>query len=160
MNSDSITVSPYMGKDSVTPFLKFNDKWVIVLAHTSNEGSQDFQLIESEGKKLYETVITKSRNWAGPDQLMFVVGATQTDKISSIRKIATDNFFLVPGIGAQGGNLQEVAQHGMNAQCGLLVNSSRSIIYASSGENFADAARTEAAKVQKEMQQLLEQYCN
>lgn len=159
MNFDAVTVAPYMGKDSVTPFLKFKDQWVILLAHTSNEGSQDFQLMESSGRKLYEDVILKSQQWAGPDQLMFVVGATHPDKFGSIRKIAPENFFLVPGIGAQGGDLVEVSKYGMNKQCGLLVNSSRSIIYSSTGEDFADAARKEALRIQKEMQPLLDQYC-
>jgi orotidine-5'-phosphate decarboxylase len=158
MNFDSITVAPYMGKDSVTPFLT-KDKWVILLAHTSNEGSQDFQLFGTPERKLYEEVILKSQQWGSPDNLMYVVGATRADKIGAIRKLASDYFFLVPGIGAQGGDLAEVSKHGMNAQCGLLVNSSRSIIYASSGEDFADAARKEAQKLQKEMSQLLNQYC-
>ena len=157
MDFDSITVAPYMGKDSVTPFLKFKDKWVILLAHTSNEGSADFQLL-GERKKLYEEVISKSQQWATPEQLMFVVGATRADRMGNIRKLAPENFFLVPGVGAQGGDLQEVSKYGMNKQCGLLVNSSRAIIYASNGEDFADAARQEASKVQQEMKQLLETY--
>jgi len=158
MNFDSITVAPYMGKDSVTPFLNFKDKWAILLAHTSNEGSQDFQLFGSRERKLYEEVIIKSQQWSSPDNLMYVVGATRADKIGEIRKLAPEHFFLVPGIGAQGGDLQGVAKYGMNAQCGLLVNSSRAIIYASSGEDFAEVARKEAKKVQNEMQQLLNQY--
>jgi orotidine-5'-phosphate decarboxylase len=157
MDFDSITVAPYMGKDSVTPFLKFKDKWVILLAHTSNEGSADFQLF-GEQRKLYEEVITKSQQWATPDQLMFVVGATRADKIGDIRKLAPDNFFLVPGVGAQGGDLGEVSKFGMNKQCGLLVNSSRAIIYASNGEDFAEAARREAQKVQQDMSRLLDSY--
>lgn len=159
MNFDAITVAPYMGKDTVTPFLMFKGRWVILLAHTSNEGSKDFQLIESSGRKLYEEVIIKSRHWASPDQLMYVIGATQSDKFSSIRKLAQENFFLVPGVGAQGGDLMEVAKNGMNAMCGLIVNSSRSIIYASNGEDFAVAARKEAVKVRSVMQRLLDQYC-
>jgi orotidine-5'-phosphate decarboxylase len=157
MDFDSITVAPYMGKDSVTPFLKFKDKWVILLAHTSNEGSADFQLF-GEQRKLYEEVITKSQQWATADQLMFVVGATHADKIGDIRKLTPENFFLVPGVGAQGGDLSEVSRYGMNKQCGLLVNSSRAIIYASSGEDFAETARREAKKVQQEMSQLLDTY--
>lgn len=157
MNFDSITVAPYMGKDSVTPFLKFKNKWVILLAHTSNEGSADFQLF-GEQRKLYEEVITKSQQWATPEQLMFVVGATRADKIGDIRKLAPGNFFLVPGVGAQGGDLGEVSKYGMNKQCGLLVNSSRAIIYASAGEDFAEAARNEARKVQQEMSSLLDSY--
>lgn len=157
MDFDSITVAPYMGKDSVTPFLKFKDKWVILLAHTSNEGSADFQLF-GERRKLYEEVISKSQQWTTPDQLMFVVGATRADKIGDIRKLAPDNFFLVPGVGAQGGDLSEVSKYGMNKQCGLLVNSSRAIIYASAGEDFAEAARNEARKIQQEMSNLLDSY--
>jgi orotidine-5'-phosphate decarboxylase len=155
LNFDSITVAPYMGEDSVKPFLKFKDKWVILLAHTSNTGSADFQLIESKlsGKKLYEEVILKSQQWATPDQLMYVVGATRADKIAEIRALAPDYFFLVPGIGAQGGDLQEVSKHGMNKQCGLLVNSARAIIYASAGK---DAAKREALKVKEEMERLLQ----
>jgi len=159
-NFDSITVAPYMGKDSVKPFLEFEGKWVILLAHTSNVGSSDFQLLTDRetGRTLYEQVILKSREWAGPDRLMFVVGATQADKIDKIRKIAPDNFFLVPGVGAQGGSLEEVSKFGMNSECGLLVNSARGIIYASGGENFAEVAREEASKIQKNMRRYLEQY--
>jgi orotidine-5'-phosphate decarboxylase len=160
LDFDAITVAPYMGEDSVKPFLKKDGKWVILLAYTSNPGSQDFQLLESRqtGRKLYEEVIVRARQWASPDRLMFVVGATQTDKIASIRKMAPENFFLVPGIGAQGGDLEAVSRHGMNAQCGLLVNSSRAIIYASEGRDFATAAAKEANKVQREMDRYLEQY--
>jgi orotidine-5'-phosphate decarboxylase len=158
MNFDSITVAPYMGEDSVKPFLKFDDKWVILLAHTSNPGSADFQLIESKisGKKLYEEVIMRSQQWGTPDQLMYVVGATRADKVAEIRKLAPEYFFLVPGIGAQGGDLAEVSRHGMNKQCGLLVNSARAIIYASSGKDFALAAGSEARKVREEMSRLLQ----
>ena len=161
MNFDSITVAPYMGEDSVKPFLKFKDKWVILLAHTSNPGSADFQLIESKitGKKLYEEVITKSQQWATPDQLMYVVGATRADKVAEIRALAPEHFFLVPGIGAQGGDLEEVSKHGMNKQCGLLVNSARAIIYASSEKDFAEVAGKEAEKVKEEMDKLLQKYC-
>lgn len=158
MNFDSITVAPYMGEDSVKPFLKFKDKWVILLAHTSNPGSADFQLTESKitGKKLYEEVILKSQQWGTPDQLMYVVGATRADKIAEIRNLAPEYFFLVPGIGAQGGDLEEVSNHGMNKQCGLLVNSARAIIYASSGKDFAERAANEARKVRDEMSSLLQ----
>jgi orotidine-5'-phosphate decarboxylase len=158
MNFDSITVAPYMGEDSVKPFLKFKEKWVILLAHTSNPGSADFQLTESKitGKKLYEEVILKSQQWGTPDQLMYVVGATRADKIAEIRSLAPEYFFLVPGIGAQGGDLEEVSKHGMNKQCGLLVNSARAIIYASSGKDFAAAAAKEARKVKDEMSALLQ----
>lgn len=159
MNFDSITVAPYMGADSVKPFLDFKGKWVILLAHTSNEGSADFQLIESkDGKKLYETVITTSQQWGTPEQLMYVVGATRADKVAEIRKLAPEHFFLVPGIGAQGGDLQEVSKHGLNKQCGLLVNSTRAIIYASSDKDFAKAAMREAMQVKEEMSKLLQQY--
>ena len=158
MNFDSVTVAPYMGEDSVKPFLKFKDKWVILLAHTSNPGSADFQLTESKitGRKLYEEVIIKSQQWGTPDQLMYVVGATRADKIAEIRILAPEYFFLVPGIGAQGGDLEEVSKHGMNKQCGLLVNSARAIIYASSGKDFAETAGKEARKVRDEMERLLQ----
>ena len=160
LNFDSITVAPYMGEDSVKPFLQFKNKWVILLAHTSNTGSADFQLLESKvtGRKLYEEVILKSQQWGSPDQLMYVVGATRADKIGEIRKLAPDHFFLVPGIGAQGGDLSEVSRYGMNKQCGLLVNAARSIIYASSGENFAEAAAKEAKTLKEEMSILLDQF--
>lgn len=161
MNFDSITVAPYMGEDSVKPFLHFKNKWVILLAHTSNVGSADFQLIESKvnGHRLYEEVILRAQTWATPDQLMFVVGATQSDKIEGIRKLAPDNFFLVPGIGAQGGDLEMVSKYGMNKQCGLLVNSARAIIYASVEKDFAEAATREAKKVKEEMGKYLDKYC-
>ena len=160
LNFDSITVAPYMGEDSVKPFLQYKDKWVILLAHTSNVGSRDFQLIESKvsGKKLYEEVIIRSMEWGTADQLMFVVGATQTERIASIRELAPDNFFLVPGIGAQGGDLDAVSKYGMNRRCGLLVNSARAIIYASNSSDFALAAAKEARKVQAEMDQYLGRY--
>lgn len=160
MDFDSLTVAPYMGEDSVKPFLGFKGKWVILLAHTSNTGSNDFQLIESKntGRKLFEEVIEKSKQWGSPDQLMYVVGATQAEKIASIRALAPDYFFLVPGIGAQGGDLEEVAKRGMNKKCGLLVNSSRAIIYASSGKDFALQALVEAKTLQKAMEHQLNTY--
>jgi len=158
MNFDSITVAPYMGEDSVTPFLAFKNKWVILLAHTSNIGSQDFQLFEENGKPLYQKVIEKSQQWASPDQLMFVVGATRADKIGEIRKLAPDNFFLVPGVGAQGGDLKEVSKFGMNKACGLLVNSSRGIIYSSNEADFADKANAEAKQLQLQMSSYLEMF--
>ncbi len=156
----ALTVAPYMGEDSVKPFLGYKDKWVILLAHTSNPGSQDFQIIESRdtGRKLYEEVILKAMQWGTPDQLMFVVGATQADKMASIREIAPDNFFLVPGVGAQGGDLQEISRTGLNAQGGLLVNSSRAIIYASNDRDFGNAAGKQARKVGEEMNRYLDQY--
>lgn len=156
---DSVTVAPYMGRDSVQPFLAFDEKWVILLALTSNIGSNDFQhlKVEVDGvkKSLYEQVLTKSQEWGSSESMMYVVGATQADKLSEIRKIVPDHFLLVPGVGAQGGSLEEVSRYGMNKQCGLLVNSSRAIIYASNGEDFADRAREEAQKVQQEMEQYL-----
>ena len=152
MNFDSITVAPYMGEDSVKPFLR-DDKWVILLAHTSNSGSGDFQTMEiaSTGKPLYEEVILRSQQWATADQLMYVVGATHPDKIKSIRTLAPEHFFLVPGVGAQGGDLDMIMKHGMNHQCGLLINAARSIIYASSEKDFAQQAAKEASKLQQQM---------
>lgn len=152
MDLDAVTVAPYMGEDSVKPFLIYPEKWVILLALTSNKGSADFQLTESaDGERLFEKVLRKSQEWASVDQLMFVVGATQGRMLEDIRKIAPDHFLLVPGVGAQGGSLEEVARYGMNKQCGLLVNSSRQIIYADSSEKFAEAAASEARKMQEEM---------
>lgn len=156
MDFDAITVAPYMGNDSVTPFLAFEGKWVIILALTSSVGSKDFQYIETNGGTLYETVIQKANTWAGADRIMYVVGATKSVEFADIRKIAPDHFLLVPGVGAQGGNLQEVCKYGMNKDCGLIVNSSRAIIYASNREDFAEAARAEALKVQQAMQEELE----
>ncbi|MFC3879519.1 orotidine-5'-phosphate decarboxylase [Algoriphagus namhaensis] len=159
MNFDSITVAPYMGGDSVSPFLEFQDKWVILLALTSNAGSADFQLIpDANEKPLYQTVLEKSQKWGSPENLMYVVGATRGELIGEVRKAAPEHFFLVPGVGAQGGSLSEVAKYGMNSTCGLLVNSSRGIIYASAEKDFAKAARKEAQKLQIEMTGLLEKY--
>ncbi len=155
MSFDSITVAPYMGEDSVSPFLSHQDKWVILLALTSNEGSQDFQVKQSDGQKLYEQVVTTSSKWATSDQLMYVVGATKAEEFQNIRQLAPDHFLLVPGVGAQGGSLSAVCEFGLNKQCGLLVNSARSIIYASSGEDFAEKAREEALALQQEMEQIL-----
>lgn len=153
LHADAITVAPYMGEDSVRPFLQFEDKWVILLAHTSNPGSADFQLLESKvtDRKLFEEVILKAKTWASSDQLMFVVGATQAEKLKHIRSLAPDHFFLVPGIGAQGGDLNEVSRNALTTDCGLLVNASRSIIYASSGYDFAEAAARESRKIQQQM---------
>jgi orotidine-5'-phosphate decarboxylase len=152
---DAVTVAPYMGEDSVRPFL-IADKWVILLALTSNKGSLDFQMTEdTNGERLFEKVLKKSQKWASDEQLMYVVGATQGKLFLDIRKIVPDHFLLVPGVGAQGGSLKEVAEYGMNSQCGLLVNSSRQILYADHTENFAEAARREAKKVQEEMATLL-----
>lgn len=162
MNFDAITVTPYMGSDSVRPFLQFADKWVILLACTSNPGSNDFQLIESRdsGRLLFEEVIVQSKQWEGasPDNLMFVAGATAPDRIERVRNLAPEHFLLVPGVGAQGGNLEMVSKVGMNAQCGLLVNATRSVIYASGGRDFATAASMEARKLQNEMTGYLEKY--
>lgn len=151
MSFDSVTVAPYMGKDSVSPFLNFKDKWVILLALTSNEGSHDFQLLKSDGDKLFESVIKKSQEWATAAEMMYVVGATRGEAFLEIRKLAPDHFLLVPGVGAQGGSLADVCKYGMNKDCGLIVNSSRAIIYASSGEDFAERAREQTLLVQKEM---------
>jgi orotidine-5'-phosphate decarboxylase len=159
MNFDSITVAPYMGEDSVKPFLEFSGKWVILLVHTSNSGSRDFQLLESnDGHFLFQHVIFASQQWATPDQMMYVVGATHAEKIGAIRALAPEHFFLVPGVGAQGGDLGAVSKAGLNSQCGLLVNSSRAIIYASAKEDFAEAARREAMKVQEEMDHYLDAF--
>ncbi|PLK45027.1 orotidine-5'-phosphate decarboxylase [Emticicia sp. TH156] len=156
---DSVTVAPYMGRDSVQPFLAFEGKWVILLALTSNVGSNDFQhlTVEAGGtrKALFERVLEKSQEWGNSNAMMYVVGATQADKLAEIRKIVPEHFLLVPGVGAQGGSLEEVSRYGMNSQCGLLVNSARAIIYASNGTDFADVAALEARKVQQEMEQYL-----
>lgn len=161
MNFDAVTVAPYMGSDSVKPFLVQGGKWVILLALTSNPGSQDFQMLKlSDGSEeyLFEQVLRESANWASVGQMMYVVGATQADYIQRVRAIVPNHFLLVPGVGAQGGSLEEISRLGMNQQCGLLVNSSRGIIYASNGKDFAEQARKEALKVQREMEQYLEQY--
>lgn len=152
MKANAITVAPYMGEDSVKPFLKYPNKWVILLVLTSNKGSQDFQLIEdANGERLFEKVLKKSQQWATDEQLMYVVGATQGEMFADIRKHAPNHFLLVPGVGAQGGSLAEVVKYGMNNQCGLLVNSSRGIIYADNTSEFANVAATEAKKLQTEM---------
>ena len=157
MNFDSVTVAPYMGVDSVTPFLEFENKWVILLALTSNKGAMDFQMTEdSNGERLFEKVIKTSAQWAGADKLMYVVGATRSEGIGEVRKIAPDHFFLVPGVGAQGGSLEDVAKYGWNDDCGLLVNSSRGIIYAGSDEDFGEAAAQEAKKLQEKMSQIID----
>lgn len=155
MSFDSITVAPYMGKDSVSPFLEYKDKWVILLALTSNTGSQDFQTKQSDNVKLYQQVIKTASTWANSDQLMYVVGATKAEEFQQIRQLAPDNFILVPGVGAQGGSLSAVCNYGLNSQCGLLINAARSIIYASDGLDFAEKAREEALILQQEMAQIL-----
>lgn len=149
---DSLTVAPYMGEDSVTPFLGYKDKWVILLALTSNKGSHDFQLTaDNNGKRLFERVLETSQQWGNSDNMMYVVGATQGKMFEDIRKIVPNHFLLVPGVGAQGGSLEEVCKYGMNGDCGLLVNSSRGIIYASSGNNFAEVAKEKAKELMVQM---------
>src|SRR5690606_25470352 len=160
MQFDAVTVAPYMGADSGEPFHACKDKCTILLACTSNPGSNDFQMIESKatGRPLYEEVIIKAREWAGPDQLMFVAGATAPERIKSVRHLAPDHFLLVPGIGAQGGSLSAVSEAGMNKMCGLLVNATRSILYASNGEDFAHEAAKEARRLRGEMSSYLERF--
>ncbi|MDO4214905.1 MAG: orotidine-5'-phosphate decarboxylase [Bacteroidales bacterium] len=153
---DSLTVAPYMGEDSVTPFLTYEGKWVILLALTSNKGSHDFQLTaDPEGERLFEKVLRVSQNWGNAENMMYVVGATQGRMFEDIRKIVPNHFLLVPGIGAQGGSLEEVCKYGMNSTCGLLVNSSRAIIYADKTENFAAVAAEKAKEVQEQMAEQL-----
>ena len=155
LNADALTVAPYMGKDSVEPFLGFEDKWVILLALTSNKGSQDFQYLNVGERMLHQQVLQTATTWASSEKMMFVVGATHPEELGEIRKMLPDYFFLVPGVGAQGGDLQTVAKYGLNKECGLLVNSSRGIIYASNGFDFADRAAEEAQKLQRQMSALL-----
>lgn len=156
MNLDSLTVAPYMGEDSVTPFLQYPGKWVILLALTSNKGSHDFQLTEdNSGERLFEKVLKRSQQWGNDENMMYVVGATQGKLFADIRKIVPNHFLLVPGVGAQGGSLEEVCEYGMNADCGLIVNSSRAIIYADSTERFAEVAGEKAREVQEEMSSIL-----
>jgi len=153
---DAITVAPYMGEDSVKPFLDFPGKWAIVLALTSNKGADNFQLLrDSEAVQLFKKVLSVSRNWGSIDNMMYVVGATRAEMLSEVREIVPDHFLLVPGVGAQGGSLEEVARYGMNDACGLLVNASRSILFASAGNDFAAKAREEAGRMQQEMKVLL-----
>lgn len=156
---DSITVAPYMGEDSVTPFLTYEGKWVILLALTSNKGSHDFQLTaDTQGEKLFEKVLRISQQWGNEDNMMYVVGATQGKMFEDIRKVAPRHFLLVPGVGAQGGSLEEVCRYGMTDECGLLVNSSRAIIYASDKENFAEVAAEKAKELQMQMKDILDNY--
>ncbi len=157
LNCDSVTIAPYMGEDSITPFLDFKNKWAIVLALTSNKGALDFQAIKNqEGKELYKSVLEKTATWGTPENLMYVVGATRAEQIGEVRKVVPDHFFLVPGVGAQGGSLEDVCNYGWNDDCGLLVNSSRGIIYASNKEDFAEAAKYEAKKIQLQMEEILQ----
>lgn len=156
MDFDAVTLAPYMGEDSVKPFLAYEDKWSIILALTSNPSAKDFEtVVDSKGVPMYERVIRKSRHWGTPINTMYVVGATQAESLDAIRAVAPRHFLLVPGVGAQGGSLEEVARHGMIDECGLLVNSSRGIIYASSGEDFAEAAAEAAAALAAQMKALL-----
>ncbi len=155
MNFDSITVSPYMGSDSVQPFMAFPDKWTILLALTSNAGGADFQMLKSNGEELYKQVLRVSSSWGSPENTMYVVGATRAEYLQEVRRIVPDHFLLVPGVGAQGGSLSEVVKYGANADIGLLINASRSILYASSGEDFAEKAHQEAQKLQREMESYL-----
>ena len=158
LNADALTVAPYMGKDSVEPFLNFEDKWVILLALTSNKGSQDFQYLHVGERMLHEQVLQTATTWADSEKMMFVVGATHPEELGKIREMLPDYFFLVPGVGAQGGDLQAVAKFGLSKDCGLLVNSSRGIIYASNDFDFADRAGDEAHKMQQQMELLLQSH--
>jgi orotidine-5'-phosphate decarboxylase len=155
MPFDAITVAPYMGEDSVTPFLSYKDKWVVLLALTSNKGADDFQYHSDDGIKLFERVLSVSRKWGTVNNMMYVVGATRAEMLKDIRKLVPEHFLLVPGVGAQGGSLEEVAKYGMNSKCGLLVNSSRGIIFADSTENFDKVAGEKAKEVQLEMEKYL-----
>jgi orotidine-5'-phosphate decarboxylase len=157
LDFDAVTVAPYMGEDSVKPFMTYSEKWVILLALTSNKGAFDFQFLKDEttGDLLFESVLKTSQNWGTDENMMYVVGATKAEKLKEIREIVPDHFLLVPGVGAQGGSLREVAQNGLNSRCGLLVNSSRGIIYASENADFAEKAGEAAKEVQKEMEILL-----
>jgi orotidine-5'-phosphate decarboxylase len=155
LNFDSVTIAPYMGKDSVEPFLAFENKHAILLALTSNEGAFDFQTLQVDGKEIYKHVLETSKTWKNSENLMYVVGATKAEYFTEIRKIVPDSFLLVPGVGAQGGSLSEVCKYGMNDNVGLLINSSRGIIYASNGTDYAEIARAEALKMQQEMEEIL-----
>lgn len=158
LKADALTVAPYMGSDSVQPFLKFKDKWVILLALTSNEGAKDFQFIESNGYALFEHVLLRSTQWGTSEQLMFVVGATHPAYLSRVRKLVPDYFLLVPGVGAQGGDIDSVVANGANSSCGLLINCSRSILYASSALDFAQAAKQEALNMQMQMAKHIQRF--
>jgi orotidine-5'-phosphate decarboxylase len=159
MNCDAITVAPYMGRDSVEPFLTIENKWAILLILTSNEGASDFQLVvDKNGSRLFELVLQKSINWGTTENMMFVIGATKAEMLVDVRKIVPDHFLLIPGIGAQGGSLDDVVKYGINKHCGLLVNSSRNIIYADATDKFANIAGEKAAEIQKQMELLLEKY--
>jgi orotidine-5'-phosphate decarboxylase len=161
LDFDSVTIAPYMGKDSVSPFLEYKGKWAVLLALTSNPGAMDIQFIQTNinGKRVFEKVLVRSKQWGTEENIMYVVGATRAELLKEIREIVPNHFLLIPGVGAQGGSLSAVAEFGMNKDCGLLVNASRSIIYASKGTDFAIKAREEALKLQKEMSVLLDKYC-
>ena len=157
LDFDAVTVAPYMGEDSVSPFLSYKDKWVVLLALTSNKGADDFQnSVLTNNNRLFETVLTTSQTWGNDENMMFVVGATRAEMLTDVRKIVPNHFLLVPGVGAQGGKLEDVATYGLNKECGLLVNASRNIIYASADKDFAIKAKEEASKLQKDMQKVLE----
>ena len=155
MNFDAVTVAPYMGEDSVKPFLSYPEKWIIVLALTSNRGAKDFQFFQDGTTRLFEQVLLNSQQWGNPGNMMYVVGATQAEMLTRVRALVPDHFLLVPGVGAQGGSLQQVIKYGMTWECGLIVNSSRNIIYASGGVGFANDARQEAKRMQSEMSEAL-----
>lgn len=157
MGFDAITLSPYMGSDSVLPYLQFDNKWVVILGLTSNEGAADLQYLNTDNGLLFEDVLRVAKGWGSIDNTMFVVGATKSEMLKKVRAIVPEHFLLVPGVGAQGGSLAEVAKNGLNKTCGLLVNSSRGIIYASRGEDFAEAAREQALSIQKEMASILDE---
>lgn len=154
----SVTVAPYMGSDSVLPFLEYRDKWTILLGLTSNQGAADFELLQTDGERLYEKVLRTASGWGSPNNLMFVIGATQASEFENIRNIVPDHFFLVPGVGAQGGSLREISEKAMNKEVGILVNASRAIIYAGHGEDFAEEARAVAAQYQQEMAGYIRSY--
>lgn len=158
LNFDAVTVAPYMGADSITPFLDYEGKWAIVLALTSNPGAMDFQFLQTNmgSRKLFEKVLIRSKKWGSDENMMYVIGATRAEMLKEVRELVPDHFLLIPGVGAQGGNLQKVAEYGMNKDVGLLVNASRSIIYASNGEDFAKEAREAAMKIQQEMDEILQ----
>jgi orotidine-5'-phosphate decarboxylase len=172
LNADGVTLSPYMGEDTVSPFLNFPDKWAVILALTSNKSARDFQMLRprqsrfgklfcrrgASSRTLYECVLRRAMQWGSPENTMFVVGATQAERLEGIRKIVPEHFLLVPGVGSQGGSLEDVARYGLNKECGLLVNASRSILFASKGEDFAEAAAAEAKKMQTQMAGLLAQF--
>jgi orotidine-5'-phosphate decarboxylase len=157
LNFDSVTVAPYMGEDSVTPFLSYENKWVILLALTSNPGAADFQMVSDEltNKRIFELVLQRSLTWGNKENMMYVVGATKAEMLEEIRSIVPDHFLLIPGVGAQGGSLADVVKYGINKQCGLLVNNSRNIIYADATDQFAVVAGQKAEEMQKEMEKLL-----